>query len=145
MIGSIVNRTARKEFTLGERFTCGIVLTGLQIKAIRQGKVNLTGSYARLLTSGKNREPELWMVGAHIDDATDTGNMAKLLVTKKERQRMIGLLQAKKQTLVVVRGFFSHGFFKIELAVGQRLQNHDKRQALRRAEMDRQAQIALKR
>lgn len=145
MIGSIQNRTARKEFALGERFSCGVVLTGLQIKAIRKGKVNLTGSYARLLTSGNKSEPELWMVGGHIDDATDTGTMVKLLVTDKERGHLIGLLQAKKQTLVVVRGFFSHGFFKVELAVARRLQTHDKRQALRRAEMDRQAQQALHR
>lgn len=145
MIGNIVNRTARKEFSLGERFACGVVLTGLQIKAIRQGQVNLTGSYARLLTSGVSHEPELWMVGAHINVAENDGSMLKLLVTKHERQRMIGLLQAKNQTLVVVRGYFSHGYFKVEVAVGKRLQTHDKRQALRRAEMDRQAARAIRR
>lgn len=145
MIGNIVNRTARKEFSLGERFACGVVLTGLQIKAIRQGQVNLTGSYARLLTSGVSHEPELWMVGAHINVAENDGSMLKLLVTKHERQRMIGLLQAKNQTLVVVRGYFSHGYFKVEVAVGKRLQTRDKRQALRRAEMDRQAARAIRR
>ena len=145
MIGSIVNRTARKEFSLGERFACGVVLTGLQIKAIRQGRVNLTGSYARLLTSGATHTPELWMVGAHIDVAENDGSMLKLLVTKHERQRMIGLLQAKNQTLVIVRGYFSHGYFKVEVAVGNRLQTHDKRQAMRRTEMDRQAARALRR
>lgn len=141
----MLNRTARKEFALGERFACGVVLTGLQIKAIRQGKANLTGSYARLLTSGKSHEPELWMVGAHIDDATDTGTMVKLLVTHKERSRLIGMLQSKNQTLVVVRGYFSHGYFKVELAVGRRLKTHDKRQRLRQAEMDKQARQALQR
>ena len=145
MIGSVINRTARKEFSLGERFTCGVVLTGQQVKSVRAGKINLSGSYARLLTGGAKKEPELWMVGAHIDSADDSGAILKLLVTQKELSQIIGMLQAKRQTLVVVRGFFHHGFFKIELAVAKRLQAHDKREAIRRADMDRQAQAALRR
>jgi len=134
---TLLNRVAKSEFVLSDFLVCGVVLTGTEIKAIRAGKANLTGSYARVLTDPKSRDPELWLVGMSVENS-DVAKR-KLLVIKKQLAHLIGASQQKNQTLVVVKGFFQHGYFKVEIGLGKRLKKYEKRAKLREIDMDRRA------
>lgn len=140
---NFVNRVAKKEYEITDTISCGVVLTGHDIKAIRSGRANLTGSYAVLLSANKETDPELWMIGAHIE-----GSIAvkyKLLVTKKQLEKLIGTVQQKHLALVLVRGYFSNSFFKVDVGIGKRLKNYQKRAKLREEDMNLQAARDLKR
>lgn len=135
------NRTAAFEFSVGETVSCGVVLTGLEVKAIRAGRADLTGAFARLIPTGPDRTTELWLFNFYIE-----GSMAdsyKLLVTKRQLEKFIGLIQAKNQTLVATTGFFKGGYFKVDVGLGQRLKKQDRREKLREREMRHRAALEV--
>ena len=124
-----VNRRARHEFTIDDTFEAGIVLTGTEIKSIRNGKVNLADAYARI------ERNEAWLVGAHIapfEQANrynhDPKRVRKLLLHRSEIDELLGRTKAKGQTIVPLRLYIStRGRAKIELGLARGKQRHDRR------------------
>ena len=134
------NRRARHDYTVLDTVECGMVLTGTEVKSIRRGGVSLAGSYAAVLRG------ELWLVGADIS-AYEFGNRfnhdpkrdRKLLVHAKEIRDLKMKSEAKGLTLVPLKIFLKHGRIKIEIGVCRGKALHDKRDALKKKAMRRDA------
>ena len=137
------NRKARHDYAVLETIECGIVLTGTEVKSVRQGAVSLAGAYGAVLGG------ELWLVGADIA-AYKFGNRfnhepksrRKLLVHAKEVESLRLKTEAKGLTLIPLRVYLKRGRIKLDLGVCRGRQLHDKRDALKkkvqRREMERQ-------
>jgi len=138
--GEVRNRTARHEFATTDSVTAGLVLSGNQIKAIRAGKIDITGAYVRVLAN-RDGKLEAWVHGLTVGN--ETQSVFKLLLTRDQIDRFLGLSQQKKATLVVTKGHFLHGFFKLDVAPGKRLKTHDRRDQLRAADLKRDAEREL--
>lgn len=133
---SAENRKAGFDYDIIEKFEVGIVLTGPEIKAIRAKKINLAGSYGRILWL-KNK-PELWLVGMHLGVTDgDASRTRKLLLHKAELNRLIGKTQEKGHTLVPLSLYFKNRFAKILLGLGKGRKIYDKREKIKRREVDR--------
>jgi len=139
------NRRARFDYELLERFEAGLVLTGTEVKSLRQGRVSLTHAF------GDVRDGEVWLVGADI--ATyDQGNIAnheperdrKLLLRRSEIASLIGKVREKGLTLVPTRMYWKDGRAKVELALARGKQTIDKRRDIAKRDADRAIQRALK-
>ena len=139
------NRRARHDYHLLERFEAGLVLTGTEVKSLREGRATLARAYADL------RDGEAWLVGAHIS-TYDQGNIAnhdpdrdrKLLLHGKEIASLIGKVRERGFTLVPTRLYFKDGRVKVELALGRGKETRDKRRDIAKREADRQIERALK-
>ena len=139
------NRRARYDYELLERFEAGLVLTGTEVKSLRDGRVTIAQAYADL------RDGELWLVGAEI--ATyDQGNIAnhepardrKLLLHRSELASLRGKVRERGLTLVPTRMYWKEGRAKVELALARGKQTIDKRRDIAKRDADRQIQRALK-
>ena len=134
-----VNRKARYDYHLRDRYEAGIVLQGTEVKAIRAGKFNLTDSYAQI------NDGEIFLTDAHIGPY-EHGNRAnhepkrkrKLLLHRREIIKLERSIRSKGMTIVPVRAYFSKGKVKLELAVaiGKRL--YDKRDKIERETVARE-------
>jgi SsrA-binding protein len=139
------NRKARHDYELLERFEAGLVLTGTEVKSLREGRASLAQAYADV------RDGEVWLVGAEI--ATyDQGNIAnhvptrdrKLLLHRGEISSLYGKVREKGLTLVPTRMYWKDGRAKVEIALGRGKQTIDKRRDIAKREADRAMQRALK-
>jgi SsrA-binding protein len=139
------NRRARHDYHLTDRYEAGIVLSGTEVKSLREGRANLARAYADV------REGEVWLVGSHI--ATyDQGNLAnhdpdrdrKLLLHRKEIESLYGKVRERGFTLVPTKLYFKDGRAKVELALARGKETRDKRRDIARREADRQIERALK-
>lgn len=141
------NPTARHNYTIEDTYEAGIVLTGTEIKSIRNGKVNLKDSYANI------KNGEVFIYGMHISPY-EHGNIynkdplrtRKLLLNRREINKLTGLIKQKGLTLVPICLYFSGNFLKIELGVGKGKKLYDKRQdiAKRDSEIRMRKQMSLK-
>jgi SsrA-binding protein len=139
------NRQARFRYELLETFEAGIVLQGSEVKSLRDGKANLKDSYALA------RDGELWLVGCHIapyppaaGEGHDPERQRKLLLRRKQIERLIGETQEKGLTLVPTRIYFSGPNAKVELALARGKQQHDKRETIRARDQRREIERELK-
>ena len=139
------NRKARHEYHLLERHEAGLVLTGSEVKSLRQGQANLQRSYADI------RDGELWLVGAHIapydqagDRNHDPDRDRKLLLHRREIDSLAGQVREKGLTLVPTKLYFKDGRVKVELAVARGKERIDKRRDLAERDARRQIERALK-
>jgi SsrA-binding protein len=139
------NRRARHDYHLLERVEAGLVLTGTEVKSLRQGLANLRRAY------GDVRDGELWLVGAHISayeqastDQHDPDRDRKLLQHRREIDSLKGKVQEKGLTLVPTKLYFKNGRAKVELAVARGKETRDKRSDIGKREADRQIERALK-
>jgi SsrA-binding protein len=139
------NRRARHDYELLERFEAGLVLTGTEVKSLREGRASLAQAY------GDVRGSEVWLVGAEI--ATyDQGNIAnhepsrdrKLLLHRSEISSLIGKVREKGLTLVPTRMYWKDGRAKVELALGRGKHTIDKRRDIAKRDADRAIQRELK-
>ena len=139
------NRRARHDYHLLERLEAGIVLTGTEVKSLRQGRANLQRAY------GIVRDGEVWLVGAHIS-AYEQGGIRnhdperdrKLLLHGREIASLIGKVQQRGLTLIPTRLYFKDGRAKVELAVARGKERVDKRRDIASRDADRQIERALK-
>ena len=140
------NKKARHDYFIEETYEAGIVLTGTEIKSIRQGKVNIKESYAKI------ENGEMMIYGMHISPY-DHGNRfnvdplreRKLLLHKREIQKLIGVTTLKGLTLVPLRMYINEkGRAKLELAVARGKKNYDKRDAIAKRDADRRMQQAMR-
>ena len=139
------NRRARHDYELLERFEAGLVLTGTEVKSLRQGRASLAQAFADV------RDGEVWLVGAEI--ATyEQGNIAnhepsrdrKLLLHRGEIASLYGKVRERGLTLVPTRMYWKDGKAKIEIALARGKQTIDKRRDIAKREADRAMQRALK-
>ena len=134
-----VNRKARHDYHLGDRFEAGIVLQGTEVKAIRNGQFNLTDSYAQI-TDG-----EIFLIDAFIG-LYDHGNRAnhepkrirKLLLHRNEIKKLERSVHSKGMTLIPTKAYFLGSNVKVELAVAQGKKLYDKRDKIDREQATRE-------
>jgi SsrA-binding protein len=139
------NRRARHEFELLERVEAGLVLQGTEVKALREGRATIQRAFADV------RGDEVWLVGANIA-AYDKGGLAnhdperdrKLLLHRREIDRLRASVQEKGLTLVPTRLYFRDGRAKVEIALARGKEVRDKRRDIAAREADRQIERALK-
>jgi len=138
------NKRARHDYAIGETFEAGLVLTGTEVKSLRQGRASLVDAY------GSVADGEAWLIGAHIPEyaqGTWTNHAArrtrKMLLHKKEIERLIGKTKEGGLTLVPLSLYFRDGRAKVEIALGRGKKNWDKRQDLATRDANREIQREL--
>lgn len=140
------NRRARHDYEILQRFEAGIVLSGSEIKSVRDHKVQLQGSYARI------RGGELWLQDVNIAPYANAGYSPhnptrdrKLLLHRKEIHKIAELLGERGLTLIPLSMYFKRGRAKVELGVGRGLKRYDKREKLKARDIDRDIAQAVRR
>jgi SsrA-binding protein len=141
------NRQASYRYNLLERFECGIVLTGTEVKSLREGKAQLKDSYAVV------RDGEVWLIGLYIPpygpaarDNHEPERQRKLLLKRSEIERLIGRTHERGLTLVPTRIYFAgpRSRAKVEIALARGKDLYDKRESIRKREMARDVQRELR-
>jgi SsrA-binding protein len=139
------NRKAFHDFHVLETWEAGLALLGTEVKAIREGRVNLRDSFARLDNG------EIWLLNVHISPYSHSGyafhderRQRKVLMHRHEIQKLTGKIQEKGMTLVPLQLYFKKGRVKVALALVKGKQLHDKRETIRRREVDRETRAAIK-
>ena len=139
------NRKARHDYHLYDSFEAGIVLLGTEVKAIREGRVNLKDSYGRV------ENGEVFLHNVHISPYSHRGyaeheplRRRKLLLNKGEIRKLIGKTVERGFTLVPVRMYFKNGLVKVSISVAKGKKTHDKRETIRRREIDRETRAMVK-
>lgn len=140
------NRKAYHDYTIEEKFEAGIVLTGTEVKSLRDGRANLQDSYAAV------KDGEVYLYHCHISPYRhgtimnhDPTRTRKLLLHRKEIDKLLGKTQQKGLTLVPLRMYFtSRGKVKVELGLARGKKLHDRRESLKAREAGREVQRALK-
>lgn len=140
------NKKARHDYSIESTYEAGIVLTGTEIKSIRDKRVNLRDGFAQV------RNGEVWLMNVHISPY-DQGNQfnhdplrnRKLLLHKKEIKRLSGELGTKGITLVPLKMYIKNGYAKVLLGVGKGKHEYDKRETLKRKEQNLQIERVMKR
>jgi SsrA-binding protein len=139
------NRKARHEYHLLERHEAGLVLTGSEVKSLREGRAQLQRAFADI------RDGELWLVGAHISTYDQAGianhepeRDRKLLLHRREIDSLKGKILERGFTLVPTRLYFKNGRAKVELALAKGKDVRDRRREISKRDADRQIERALK-
>lgn len=141
------NRQARHLYEILDTIEAGIQLTGTEIKSIRAGKINLRDGYALI------RNGEAWLINVHISPYEASGTYfnheprrtRKLLLHRKEINKLIGQLEQKGLTLVPLKAYFKNSLVKISLGLGKGKKLHDKREDIKRRDDQREMARAMKR
>ena len=140
-----VNRQAYHDYFVDETMEAGVALTGTEVKSIRTGRVNLRGAYARI------RNGEAWIEGMHIAEYEQGTYMnheptrpRKLLLHRREIDRLIGRVQTKGLTLVPLKLYFKENRVKVELGLCRGKKLYDKREAIRERETQRELERVMK-
>lgn len=139
------NREAYHHYEMLEKWECGIVLVGTEVKSIREGKVTLKDAYATL------RDGELWLLNAHISPYThgnrqnhEPRRTRKLLVHREEIEKLTGKTVEKGLTLVPTKIYFKDGRAKVEIALARGKKLYDKRETEMKKTVERETRAALK-
>lgn len=139
----IENRKANFGYQATDELEVGMMLTGPEVKSVRAGQMQLTGSYGRVLQGPKR--PELWLVGANIPVKDgEKQRSIKLLAHRSEIDRLIGLVQQKGFTLVPKKVYFKNNRAKLLLNVSKGLKIHEKRDKIRERDIDRDIARSLR-
>ncbi len=140
------NRKARHDYEIEERYEAGLVLNGTEIKSIRAGQVHLKEGYVQ------PRGDELWLVNAHIAPYDPAGRLGheprrprKLLLHRREIDRLISRVQERGYTIVPLRLYLSHGIAKLEIALARGKRQYDKRRAIAERDAQRDVERAMRR
>ncbi len=139
------NRKAYHDFFVLESWEAGVVLLGTEIKAIREGRVNLRDSYAKV------EKGEVWLLNVNIAAYSHRGyagheekRQRKLLLHRDEIRKMVGQVTEKGLTLVPLQMYLKKGRVKVQVALVRGKQLHDKRETLKRREVERETRAAIK-
>jgi SsrA-binding protein len=138
------NKRAFHDYHISDTLECGIVLTGTEVKSLRDGHASLEDAYARL------ENGEVWLIGSDIPEYAMGNRMnhkpkrpRKLLLHRREIAKFAGKASEQGHTLVPLRLYFKAGRAKVELAVARGKQLHDKRQAKKKTEAQREIRRAM--
>ena len=137
------NRRGRHDYLIEEVLECGMVLSGDEVKSLREGRASLTDCYARV------RDHEMWIEGLHIppyeqgDKRTfQPTRPRKLLLHRREIDKLAAETAEKGLVLVPMRIYFAHGIAKVEIGIGKGKRQYEKRQALAKRESQREIEQA---
>lgn len=137
----IRNAKASHNFFIGEKFETGLVLQGTEVKAIREGNAQITEGFCRI------EKGQVWLYNAHIGEYSfgnfqnhEPRRKRKLLLHRREINKLIGAVEAGGKTLVPIRIYLKHGLVKLEIALCTGKKLHDKRETLRRKAAMRDAE-----
>ena len=140
------NRQASHRYHLLEKWECGLVLQGTEVKALRDGKAQIKDGYASV------RDGEVWLHNVHIPpygpasrENHEPERPRKLLMHRREIDRLIGKTREKGHTLVPTRLYFREGRAKVEIALARGKDVGDKRQSIKEREMKREMERAIRR
>jgi SsrA-binding protein len=141
-----VNKKARHDYFIEERFEAGLALEGWEVKSLRAGRAQVTESYVHL------RDGEAWLLGAHITPLNtasthvhpDPTRTRKLLLHRQELDRLVGAVERKGFTLVPLDLHWSRGRAKLEVGLAKGKKQHDKRATKKERDWDRQRARILK-
>lgn len=139
------NPVAYHNYTINDKLEAGIVLTGTEIKSIRVGKVNLKDSYVTI------KNGEAFIFGMHISPY-EHGNIfnkdplrtRKLLLNRKEINKLLGLISQKGMTIVPIQLYFKNNLVKLEIGIGKGKKLYDKREDITKKDAERKIQRILK-
>ncbi len=141
-----VNRKARHDYFIEESVEAGLVLLGPEVKSLREGRVNLKDGYARI-----DRRGQALLIGVHISpwthtrrDTLDPDRPRRLLMHRREIDRLGGKTRERGYTLVPTRLYFKGGRAKVEIGLARGKEAHDKRATLREQQAKREIERALK-
>ncbi len=142
----VANRKAQHDYFLEDSLEAGIMLEGWEVKSIRAGRVQLVDSYV-ILKAG-----EAWLIGAHITPlatasthiSPESQRTRKLLLHQKELSKLFGHVNRQGYTVVPVNFHWQRNRVKVKIALAKGKQTHDKRQALKQKEWNREKQRLLK-
>jgi len=139
------NRKARHDYHIQETIEAGLVLTGPEVKSLRLGRANLKDSYAQ------PKGGELFLHQVHISPYEnsplgdqDPTRTRKLLLHQHEIRRLAGKIQEKGLTLIPLRLYFRGGKAKIELALAKGKKSYDKRETIRKRDLEREAEQSIR-
>jgi SsrA-binding protein len=139
------NRKARHDYEILETLEAGLALLGTEVKAIREGRINLRDSYAVV------EKGEVWALNIHISPYSHRGyadheplRKRKLLLHKAEIRKLIGRTVEKGLTLVPLRMYFKRGKVKMAIGLARGKKAHDKRETIKKREADRETRAAVK-
>ncbi|MDQ3020819.1 MAG: SsrA-binding protein SmpB [Bacteroidota bacterium] len=132
------NRKANFEYEILSRYEAGIVITGTEVKSLREAKVNLQEAYGRIIND------EVWLINSHINEYK-FGNInnheplrnRKLLLNKKEIRKIKQMLQEKGLTLVPLKIYFKGSLVKVEIGIARGKKLYDKRESIKKREVER--------
>ena len=140
------NRKARHNYEIVERFEAGIALRGSEVKSLRAGQAQLKDAYAAI------RGGELWLENAHIapygfarEGGHDPERPRKLLMKRREIDRLIGRVNEQGLTLIPLSIYFTHGLAKVEIALAKGRRSYDKRRRIVDRQQEREMQRARRR
>ncbi|AQW21867.1 SsrA-binding protein [Lentilactobacillus curieae] len=139
------NKKARHDYSIQETYEAGIVLTGTEIKSIRDRRLNLKDGFVQI------KNGEAYMMNVHISEYTN-GNQfnhdplrnRKLLLHKKEIKRLAGASSDKGVTIVPLKVYLKNGFAKVLIGVAKGKKEYDKRETIKRREQNRQIERVMK-
>ena len=139
------NRKAFHDFHILDTFEAGVALLGTEVKAIREGRVNLRDSFARV------DQGEVFLYNVNVSPYSHTGyvthtplRVRKLLLHRDEIRKLIGKTVEKGMTLVPVRMYFKNGRVKVAIALAKGKKDYDKRETIKKREVDRETRAAVK-
>ncbi len=140
------NKRASFDYTLGERFEAGLVLTGAEVKSVKTGHASLKGSFVTV------KGEELMLTNAlipryahaHKDTSHDDTRPRKLLLRKRQIRSLIGKFRTEGLTLVPIRLYTKKQLVKVEFAVGKGKKTHDKRQTIAKRDAERSMRKVMK-
>lgn len=140
------NRRARHDYDLIEKIEAGIVLTGTEVKSLRNGKANLEDAYAEV------SKGEAWLLGCDIPEYLQANRMnhvpkrpRKLLLHRREIEKLAMRTNERGLTLIPLSIYFKKGMAKAELSIAKGRKTHDKREALKKQEAKRDIDRAMRR
>jgi SsrA-binding protein len=140
-----VNRRARHDYHIDETIEAGLVLTGSEVKSLRAGKAQLKDSYGRI------KDGEIWLFNAHISEYTPSAQFGheptrsrKLLLHKREIDRLMAKVKERGLTLIPLRLYFKHGRVKVELGLARGKKLYDKRAAIKERDSQREVERAMR-
>jgi SsrA-binding protein len=138
------NRKARHEYEILETFEAGMALKGPEVKSLREGKASFQDAYAQV------QGGEVWLHSLHVSPYeqanrfnVDPLRVRKLLLNRHEIRRLVGKVEEKGLTLVPLEIYFVRGHAKVQLALARGKQLHDKRESLKKKQLDREARRAV--
>jgi SsrA-binding protein len=141
-----INRKASFDISIQQSYEAGIVLTGEEIKGIRAKRMHITGAYVKFLSGrGKNKsDPEAYLVGMHISQASEPERSRKLLLHAKEIGEIHKALSTKGNVAVPLKIYFKHGWAKVSVGVGVGRKSRDKRNLLKQRDAEMEGRRAIK-
>jgi SsrA-binding protein len=139
------NRKARHDYHILDTWEAGVALLGTEVKAIREGRVNLRDSFARV------DRGEVWLENMHVSPYSHRGSAdhaerrpRKLLLHRHEILKLVGKVKEKGMTIVPLELYFKKGRVKALIGLAKGKQEHDKRETIRRREVERETRAAVK-